>query len=116
MEHDNGYCVKCRKMTKTRDTLYVNTSRGRRIQKGKCSKCESNKTKFIKKQKGGDFTSSLNKVTKRIKLLWAKFPGELHMPGHMFTGPGTRLDMRLNSDNTPKSWSRLINRIDKASY
>jgi len=38
------------------------------------------------------------------------------MPGHMFTGPGIRLDMRLNSDNTPKSWSRPINRIDKASY
>jgi len=38
------------------------------------------------------------------------------MPGHMFTGPGTRLDMRLNSDNTPKSWLRPINHINKASY
>ena len=56
-----------------------------------------------KKQKGGDFTSSLSARTARTKLPWAKFPGELHLPGHSFTGPGTRLDMRLNSDSTPKS-------------
>jgi len=86
------------------------------MQKAKCSKCGSNKTKFIKKQKGGDFTSSLTARTARIKLPWAKFPGELHLPGHSFTGPGTRLDMRLNSDSTPKLWSRPINRIDRAAY
>jgi len=38
------------------------------------------------------------------------------MPGHRLTGPGTRLDRRLNSDNSPKSWSRPINRVDSASY
>jgi len=87
MQHDYGYCVKCRKMTKTRDARYVTTSRGRCIP-----------------------------LMKRIKLPWAKFPGELHLPGHTFTEPGTRLDMRLNSDDTPKSWWRPINRIEKASY
>jgi len=116
MHRDYGYCVKCRKMTKTRDARYVTTTRGRRMLKGVCSKCKSNKTKFIKQQKGGDFTSSLTARTARIKLPWAKFPGELHIPGHSFTGPGTRLDMRLNSDNTPKSWSTPINRVDGASY
>ena len=116
MAHDYGYCVRCRKTTKTIDSRYITTSHGRRMQKGKCSKCKSNKTKFIKTQKGGDFTSSLSARTAHIKLPWAKFPGELHMPGHRFTGPGTRLDRRLNSDNSPKSWSRPINRVDSALY
>jgi len=53
-------------------------------------------------QKGGDVTSSFNVRTARITLPWTKFPGELHMPGHQFTWPRTRLDKRLNSDNTPK--------------
>jgi len=116
MHHDYSYCMKCRKMTKTRDARYVTNANRKRMQKGKCSKCGSNKTKFIKKQKGGDFTSLLTAQTARIKLHWAKFPGELHLPGHSFTGPGTRLNMRLNSDSTPKSWSRPINRTDRAAY
>ena len=104
IHHDYGYCVKCRKWTKTRDARYVTTARGGRkeMQKGKCSKCGLNKTKFIKR-KVDDFTSSPTARTVRIKLPW--LPGELHLPGHSFTGPGTRFDMRLNSDSTPKSWS-----------
>jgi len=38
------------------------------------------------------------------------------MAGHSFTGPGTRLDQRLNPDLTPKEWSKPINRIDRAAY
>ena len=38
------------------------------------------------------------------------------MLGHNFTGPGTRLDRKLNSDNSPKLWSHPINRVDSASY
>ena len=33
-----------------------------------------------------------------------------------FTGPGTRLDRRLNPDLTPKEWSKPINRVDTAAY
>ena len=40
----------------------------------------------------------------------------MHLPGHSFTGPGTHLDKRLNPDLTPKSWSKPINRVDKAAY
>jgi len=99
--------MKCRKMTK---------ASGWWLQKGTCSKCETNKTKFIKQQKRGDFTNLLNVRMARIKLLLSKFWGEIHLSGHNFTGPGTRLDMMLNSDNTPKSWSRPISRVDGEVY
>ena len=43
-------------------------------------------------------------------------PCEMHMPGHNFTGPGTKLNKRLNEYMTPKAWSKPINRVDKAAY
>ena len=43
-------------------------------------------------------------------------PFEAHLPGHNFTGPGTKLNRRLNEDLTPKDWSIPINRVDDAAY
>ena len=43
-------------------------------------------------------------------------PCDMHLPGHNFTGPGTKLYKRLNSDGTPKEWSIPINRVDNAAY
>ena len=40
----------------------------------------------------------------------------MQLPGHNYTGPGTKLYKRLNSDGTPKEWSTPINRVDKAAY
>ena len=40
----------------------------------------------------------------------------MHLPGHNFTGPGTKLYKRLNSDGTPKEWSIPINRIHDLCY
>ena len=40
----------------------------------------------------------------------------MHLPGYNFTGPGTKLYKRLNSDETPKKWSIPINRVDNAAY
>ena len=37
----------------------------------------------------------------------------MHLPGHNFTGPGTKLNKRLNPDLTPKKWSKPVNRVDK---
>jgi len=74
------------------------------------------KTQFVKKSQGGDLVSSLNSVTKNIRLPWSRFAGEMHFPGHAFTGPGTRLDLRLNSDGTPRDFSKPINRVDEAAY
>ncbi|ESO85711.1 hypothetical protein LOTGIDRAFT_155204 [Lottia gigantea] len=33
---------------------------------------------------------------------WAKYPGEKHLPGHNYTGPRTRLDLRLDQNDKPK--------------
>ena len=45
-----------------------------------------------------------------------KLPFEMHLPGHNFTGAGTKLNKRLNPDGTPKKWSLPINRVDNAAY
>ena len=45
-----------------------------------------------------------------------KLPFQMHLPGHNFTGPGTKLYKRLNPDGTPKEWSIPINRVDNAAY
>ena len=86
--------------------------------RGRCRTCGSTKTKFVsgKVQKGGDVINTLNAVTRRVKLPWTKFPGEMHLPGHNFTGPGTKLGKRLNADGTPKQWSKPVNRVDDAAY
>ena len=38
----------------------------------------------------------------------------MHLPGHNFTGPGTKLKKRLNPDLILKQWGKPVNRIDKA--
>ena len=40
----------------------------------------------------------------------------MHLPGHNFTAPGTKLYKILNSDGTPKEQSIPINRVDNAAY
>ena len=40
----------------------------------------------------------------------------MHLPGHNFIGPGTKLYKRLNPDGTTKEWSIPINRVDNAAY
>ena len=45
-----------------------------------------------------------------------KLPFEIHLPGHIFTVPGTKHYKRLNPDGTPKQWSIPINRVDNAAY
>ena len=68
---------------------------------------DKTKTQFIKRDAtGGSFLNSLVN----------KLPFEMHLPGHNFTGPGTKLYKRLNSDGTPKEWSLPINRVDNAAY
>ena len=64
-------------------------------------------TQFIKRDAtGGSFLNTLVN----------KLPFEMHLPGHNFTGPGTKLYKRLNSDGTRKEWSIPINRVDNEAY
>ena len=100
------YCVKCKKATDTSNEQFTVSKNGRNMKRGMCVICGRIKTQFIKTQEGG---SLLNKFINNL-------PVELHLPGHNFTGPGTKSNKRLNPDLKPKEWSIPVNRVDKAAY
>ena len=100
------YCVKCKKATDTSNVQFTVSKNGRNMKRGTYVVCGTTKTQFIKVQKGG---SLLNKFINNL-------PVEMHLPGHNFTGPGTKLKKRLNPDLTPNEWSKPVNRVDKAAY
>ena len=100
------YCVKSKKRTETTNERTTKTKNNRHQKRGTCIVCGTTKTQFIKAPSGG---SLLNKAINNL-------PVEMHLPGHNFTGPGTKLNKRLNPDLTPKKWSKPINRVDKAAY
>ena len=113
------YCLKCKANTETDDIQNVYSKNNRPMLRGVCGVCGKIKTQFVPKNAehgGGDLVSSLNSLTSNIKLPWSKFPGELHLFSHNFTGPGTRLDMRLNPDGSYKDWSKPVDRVDNAAY
>ena len=90
------YCVKCRKQTETLNMTF--TARNKRpMRKGICADCGKVKTQFLKTGSG-----LFNKAM-------SKQPFEMHLLGHNFTVPCTRLDRRLNPDGTPKEWSKAVN-------
>ena len=76
------YCVKCRKHTETLNTTTFTAKNGRPMRKGICADCGKAKTQFIKTGSG-----LFNKAM-------SKLPFQMHLPGHNFTRPGTRLDRR----------------------
>ena len=111
------YCVKCRQKTLTNNLQQVITKNSRHMLRGKCVTCGLTKTQFVKKSTtGGDLASSLSAVTSNVKLPWAKYPGEMHLPGMNFAGPGTNLNERLTSTGAYKDWSNTVDRVDNAAY
>ena len=100
------YCVKFKKATDRSNKQFTVSKNGRNMKRGTCVICGRTKTQFIKAQKGG---SLLNKFINNL-------PVEMHLPGHNFTGPSSKLKKRLNPDLTPKEWSKPVNRVDKAAY
>jgi len=84
--------------------------------RGTCAVCKKVKTQFLSMKNGGDLVRSLTSKTSNIKLPWAKYPGEMHLPGMNFAGPGTRLDLRLDSSGRPRPDSLPIDRVDEAAY
>ena len=68
------YCVKCKNKTETVDVQNVVSRNNRPMLRGKCAVCGTTKTQFVKMSRGGDLVSSLNSVTGKMKLPWAKFP------------------------------------------
>ena len=77
------------------------------MRRSQCITCVKTKTKFWVKREA-------EKVF--FNIFVNKLPFEMHLPGHNFTGPGTKLYKRLNPDETPKEWNMPINRIDNAAY
>ena len=110
------YCLKCEAKTETIDVQNITSKNVKPMLKGICAVCRRYKTQFVKAERGSDFVSSLNSVTSNIKLPWAKFKGEMHLPGHNFTGPRSRLDVRLNDGGSYKNWSKPVDRVDNAAY
>ena len=100
------YCVKCKKRSDTTNERITTTKNNRHMNRGTCVICGINKTQITKAPEG---SSLLNKFINNL-------PVEMHLPGHNFTGSGTKLNKRLKPDLTPKEWSKSINRVDKASY
>ena len=98
------YCVKCRRVTETENITISTSKNGRLMRCGQCITCGN---QFIK----SDATSE-----SFLNTLVNKLPFEMHLPGHNFTGPGTKLYKRLNLDGTPKEWNIPINRVDNAAY
>ena len=98
------YCLKCGRITETENIATATSKNGRLMRHGQCVTCGKTKTQFIKRDAtGGSFLNTLVN----------KLPFEMHLPGHNFTGPRTKLYKRLNPDGTPKEWSIPINRVDK---
>ena len=64
---------------------------------GICVVCGTKKSIFVSASGKGFINDTINSS-----------PFEMHMPGHNFTRPGTKL--------TPKAWSKPINRVDKVAY
>ena len=101
------YCLKCRRATETENIVTATSRNGRLIRRGQCITCGKTKTQFVKKEvAGGSFLNTLVN----------KLPFEMHLPGHNFTVPETKLYKRLNQDGTPKVWSKPINRVDNTAY
>ena len=100
------YCLKCRRVIEIENITTATSRNDRLMRRGHCITCGT-KTQSIKNDAtGGSFLNTLvNKLT-----------FEMHLPGHNFTGPGTKLYKRLNTDGTPKEWSIPINRVDNAAY
>ena len=111
------YCVKCKIKTDTLNLQHTVSKNNRNMLKGTCSVCGTTKNKFVSAglKKGGDLTNSINKFTSKLKLPWAKFPGEMHLPGMNFAGPGTNLDERLTSTDAYQDWSKPVDRVDNVA-
>ena len=69
------------------------------------------KIQIFKKKLGGDIAAKLAKLPGTP---WAKYPGEKHLPGYSYCGPGTRLDIRLDERDQARPGEEPINAIDEA--
>ena len=83
------YCLKCRRVTETKNINTATYKNGRLMRRGQCITCAKTKTQFVKRvAAGGSFLNTLVN----------KFLFEMYLPGHTFTCPGTKLYKIFNPD------------------
>ena len=99
------FCNNCECKTGSKDLEIIVTKDSKRALKCFCIECNCKKIMLLGKS-GGDFVNFINTL----------IPGEKHLPGMQFCGPGTDLSKRLNEDLTPKKFSVPIDRVDEAAY
>ena len=72
------YCLKCKRMTESKNLHTAVSKNKRNMLKGTCSVFGTKKCKFIAAESstttGGDLTNSINKFTSKLKLPWASSP------------------------------------------
>ena len=101
------YFLKYRCVKETENITTAMSKNCRIMRRGQCITCGKTKTQFIKRDAtGGSFLNTLVN----------KLPFEMHLPGHNFTGPGTKLYKILNPDGTSKERSIPINKVDNAAW
>jgi len=99
------YCLQCRKKTLSTSVQLHERPRPRGapgiqyMLKGVCTVCGKGQAQIVSGKTGGDLNSLLNS---------GKLP-ELHLPGHNYTGPGTKLKERLLKGDVP------VKELDKAA-
>ena len=72
------YCLKCQRVTETKNIATATSRNGKLMRRGQCITCEKTKTQFVKKGAAGG--SFLNTLVNKLSF-------EMHLPGHNFTGP-----------------------------
>ena len=108
------YCLRCKQKINPQNPYLSQTANGRTRLCADCPQCGGKCSQFVS-QKGG---SIVNRFINNL-------PFELHMVGqadtgkirrHNFTGPGTKLNKRLDSQGRPVPGSEPINDIDRGAY
>ena len=109
------YCLHCKKNTKNIKP-YILRKRNRHQLISNCETCKHKKTRFIRVNKvlekhGGSVANTIINLPFELHLIdWQ------NLRKYNFAGPGTKLEKRLNPDDTPKEDSIPINKLDEGAY
>ena len=87
------YCLKSQRVTDTENITIATSKNVKLMRRGQNITCGKTKIQFVKKGAAGG--SFLNTLVNNFRF-------EMHLPGHNFTGSGTKFYKRLNSDGRSK--------------
>ena len=96
----NTYCLKCRRNTLTNNVVKYISKNNRHMLRGHCQICGGKKSHIVPAKHGKGVVNTL------LNSGWLP---EMHLPGHSYTGPGTKLRKRLLRQDQP------INALDRSA-